>query len=131
MLDLLANIVSVVHQDKAERLKQFKTAKRKMTEEDEEEFYEDVERIDRVITYIMEITGVCLRTMPAICSDKIKQRFVEMFAKPLLDVSKAKEYELTCSLCFFCDCLEHGSEALVAEILKDLPAKFFEVLRVQ
>jgi len=102
-----------------------------MTEEDVEEFNEDVERIDRVITYVMEITGVCLRTMPEVSSDKIKQRFVEPFAKPLMDAANAKEYELTCSLCFFCDCLEHGTEGLLTEILKELPAKYFEVLRLQ
>ncbi len=35
-----------------------------MTEEDVEEFFEDVERIDKILAYVMEITGVCLRTVP-------------------------------------------------------------------
>ena len=80
-----------------------------MTEEDVEEFFEDVERIDKVLTYTMEITGVLLKTMPAAVSDKILEKFVPIFVKSLADVSKSKVYELTCSLCFFCDCLEHGN----------------------
>mmetsp|Transcript_44889 Transcript_44889/g.59592 ORF Transcript_44889/g.59592 Transcript_44889/m.59592 type:complete len:90 (-) Transcript_44889:630-899(-) len=88
-----------------------------MTEEDVEDFYEDVERIDKVQSYIMEITGVCLRTMSGVVSPKILEKFVPLYAKVLEDVSKSKDYELTCALCFFCDCLEHGSEALFAAIL--------------
>ena len=100
-----------------------------MTEEDIEEFHEDVERIDRVLTYVMEITGVCLRTMPTVCSDKIREKFTQMYAQPLVDVSKAKVYQLICSTCFFCDCLEHGTEALLAQTVQELPAKAFEILR--
>ena len=84
-----------------------------MTEEDQEQFFEDLERIDKCLTYVMEITGVCLRTMPEVCSETILHKFVKPYAKPLADVTKSKEYELTCSLCFFCDCLEHGTEVLL------------------
>ena len=100
-----------------------------MTEEDIEEFYADVERIDRVQIFAMEITGVCLRTMPNVCSDKIKERFVELYAEPLKDVAKAKDYELTTSMCFFCDCLEYGTEPLLAQTVTALPAKTFEILQ--
>ena len=117
MLDLLSKIVETVQMDKAERLQQFKSQKRKMTEEDIEEFFEDVERIDKVLTYIMEITGVCLRTMPATVSNSILQKFVPLYAKSLASVAESKEYELTTALCFFCDCLEHGQDALLGAIL--------------
>ena len=118
LLDLLSKIVETVQMDKAERLSQYETAKRKMTEEDEEEFWEDVERIDRVHNYVMEITGVCLRTTSdAFVSDTMLAKFVQPYAKALEDVSKSKEYEITCSLCFFCDCLEHGTESLVGAVI--------------
>ena len=96
-----------------------------MTEEDQEEFFEDLERIDKCLNYVMEITGVCLRTMSDASSDTILAKFVAPFAKPLADVSKSREYELICSLCFFCDCLEHGNAALLNTILGQLPDKFF------
>ena len=117
--------------DKAERLSQFETAKRKMTEEDEEEFWEDVERIDRVHNYVMEITGVCLRTTSdAFVSDTMLAKFVQPYAKALEDVTKSKAYELTCSLCFFCDCLEHGTESLVSAVIGQLPSKFQQVIQL-
>ena len=102
-----------------------------MTEEDQEEFFEDLERIDKCLNYVMEITGVCLRTMSDASSDTILAKFVAPFAKPLADVSKSREYELICSLCFFCDCLEHGNAALLNTILGQLPDKFFQVMQIQ
>ena len=131
MIDLLATVVSTVQEDKAERLSQFKQQERKLTEEDIEELFDDIERIDKVLIYTMEITGVCLRTMPAVVSDRILEKFVPLYAKSLESVAKSKDYELTCALCFFCDCLEHGNEAMQAAILPQLPAKFFEVMAKQ
>lgn len=102
-----------------------------MTEEDQEEFFEDVVRIDKVLSYVMEINGVCLRTMPALVSNTMLKSMVPLYAKGLENVPKSKEYELICSLCFFCDCLEHGSEELVAAIIGQLPQKFLQVLQMQ
>ena len=130
MLDLMSKVVETVQLDKSERLSQFEGAKRKMTEEDQEEFFEDIERIDKVLSYVMEITGVCLRTMPDTVSDAILAKFVTPYAKCLADVSKAKEYELICSLCFFCDCLEHGSATLLNTVLGRLPDTFAKTMQI-
>lgn len=85
---------------------------------------EDVERIDKVLSYVMEVTGVCLRTLPETASGPILAKFVQLYAKGLADVTKSKEYELICSLCFFCDCLEHGTEPLLNAIIHQLPQKY-------
>lgn len=53
-----------------------------------------------------------------------------MYAKALENPSKSKEYELIHSLCFFCDCLEHGNARLVETVLAQLPAKFAEVMQL-
>ena len=42
------------------RLEQFKTAKKKMDEEDIEYFEEDVRKIDKIENWVMEISGVLL-----------------------------------------------------------------------
>ena len=89
MLDFLSKILETVHLDKAERLTQFEDMRRKMTEEDVLDFYEDIERIDKIASYIMEITGVCLRTMSATTSDMIQAKFVSLFAKPLENPAKS------------------------------------------
>ena len=64
MLDLLGLVIATVQEDKKERLSTFEKKKKKMTEEDVEEFFEDLQRIDKILSYVMEITGVCLRTVP-------------------------------------------------------------------
>ena len=42
---------------------QFETYKKKMTEEEQEDFEENVQKIDKCWTYAMEISGVLLRNM--------------------------------------------------------------------
>ena len=64
MLDILGLVIATVQEDKKERLSTFEKKKKKMTEEDIEEFFEDLQRIDKILAYVMEITGVCLRTVP-------------------------------------------------------------------
>ena len=64
MLDLLAKVVETVQQDKEERLVQLQEVKHKITEEDQEEIIENIEWVDKILEYSMEISGVCLRTLP-------------------------------------------------------------------
>ena len=99
-----------------------------MTEEDVEEFFEDVERIDKTLSYIMEISGVFLRTMSDAASESILTKLVQLYAKLLANVSQSKEYELVTALCFFCDCLEHGQPALLSAIIDRLPEKYMQVM---
>lgn len=54
-----------------------------MTEEDVEDFFEDVQRIDKIASYTMEITGVCLSTLSESTSDVIFEKFVPLYAKAL------------------------------------------------
>jgi hypothetical protein len=44
---------------------------------------EDIARIGKIYSYVMEMTGVCLRTMPALSSGDILAKFVPYYAKPL------------------------------------------------
>ena len=102
-----------------------------MTEEDIDDFWEDVERIDKILSYIMEITGVLLRTMPEVVSDSVLNKFVAFYAKLIADVPSAKDYEIVTALCFFVDCVEHGQPALVEQVITHLPEKFIQVMAIQ
>ena len=90
-----------------------------MTEEDQDDFFEDVERIDKVLSYVCDILGTCLKTFSdnTAMSNTILEKFVPLYAECLKDVTKAKDYELSTSLGFFCDCIEFGSEHLMQRVL--------------
>jgi len=48
MIEILGKYIETVRQDKAERLQQFKKAKAKMDDEDIQNFWEDVRKVDRI-----------------------------------------------------------------------------------
>jgi hypothetical protein len=52
-----------VQLDKENRFSQYEAIKKKMTEEEEEEFLYNVEKIDKCWLYTMEIASVLLKNM--------------------------------------------------------------------
>lgn len=60
LVRLIGQIAKEVRDDRQVRLEQFKTAKKKMDEEDIEYFEEDVRKIDKIENWVMEISGVLL-----------------------------------------------------------------------
>lgn len=48
LVKLISEVAKEVREDKEVRLEQFKTAKKKMDEEDIEYFYEDVRKVDKI-----------------------------------------------------------------------------------
>lgn len=128
MLDLMHLVVKFIQEDKQARIDQMKQKKNKMTEEMIEEVQLDIERLDKILNYVHEISGVCLRTMPQAVSETVLVKLVPLFAKGLDDVPSREDYELISSLCFFCDCVENGTENLVNPILQQLSGKFIEVM---
>ena len=54
----MAQLVKAVREDKATRLEQFKTAKKKMDEEDIEYFEDDLRKVDKIEHQVMELAGV-------------------------------------------------------------------------
>jgi hypothetical protein len=48
LIELLGKILKLIKEDKHTRLEQFKSAKKKMDEEDIEYFHEDIRKIDKI-----------------------------------------------------------------------------------
>lgn len=63
LLDLCVQCLNAFDQDKKTRLEQFEKEKKKMDEEDEEIFREQLEKADRVWSYVMDICGTLIKTM--------------------------------------------------------------------
>lgn len=92
-----------------------------------EYFYEDLEKVDKGIHHVMEINGFLMQNQGDELSAHIGQVLLPTYATVLLDVSNKKDYELEDSICFICDCMEHGSEALFNQIAPQAGAKFVEL----
>ena len=65
LIDLLKVTLETFTQDKQARLDQMKSMKKKLDEEDVEALMESIEKMDKVWTYCMDISGVLLQAMPA------------------------------------------------------------------
>lgn len=64
LLDLCVKILEAFKLDKQTRLDQFEKERKKMDDEDEELFHEQLEKADRVWSYVMDICGTLLKCMP-------------------------------------------------------------------
>ena len=65
LVQLFATIITAVKKNREERMQVFEEKKSKFTEEDIELIKEDVKKVDRIWSHIMEMCTVLHRTMPA------------------------------------------------------------------
>ena len=102
--------------------------KKKLDEEDVEALMDSIEKMDKVWTYCMDISGVLLQAMSAECSPLIQEKLLPLYAGKLMNIKKVKQYELLESLCMVVDCLEHGTKELYSTIAGQAGPKFLEVI---
>lgn len=76
----------------------------------------------------MEISGILLQNMSESMSAYVGQKLLPIYAPVLLDISDKKDYELLDSVCFLCDCIEHGNDALFSQIVGQTGPKFMELI---
>lgn len=130
-IDRLVSVVKDIKEDKEARLKKVKTLSKHIDEEDMEFFEEDLEKIDKGIHHVMELSGFLLRNMGEAIAPHIQATLLPIYAQDLLNVSDKKTYELIDAVCFICDCMEHGGQALYGEISGQAGGKFLELIAAQ
>jgi hypothetical protein len=112
-INRLKEVHDLIKADKAERLQKMKVmAKGKIVdEEDLEYFEEDLEKVDKGIHHIMEMSGFLMQNMGHQVSAHIGSTLLPAYAQVLLNINDKKNYELVDSVCMICDCMEHGTPA--------------------
>jgi hypothetical protein len=100
----------------------------KVDEEDLEYFYEDLENVDKGLHHIMEINGALMKNSGEKLSAFVGQNLLPHYAVTLLNIADKKDYELVNSVCFICDCLEFGSQALFNQVCGQAGPKFLELI---
>jgi len=129
LIQRLKEVGDLIKKDKEDRTKKVEILKTKMDEEDLEFFSENLAEIDKGMHHIMEISGFMLQNMSEQMSMVVAQTLLPSYAVTLLDVSNKKDYEILDSVCFICDCMEHGNEALFNQIVGQAGPKFIELIQ--
>ena len=89
---------------------------------------ENLEQVDKGIHHVMEITGSLLHNMSELMSPYVAKELLPLYAMVLLDIKDKKDYELLDSVCFLCDCVEHGSDDMFNQIVGQTGPKFMELI---
>ena len=138
LYNLLGQIIKAVSEDKQARLEQFKTAKKKMDEEDIEYFHEDIKKVDKIIKcnnsiipqsnslVVMEVNGTLVHVYKGQISAALNQTLIPYFGLILQNLEAHEDYEIVNGVCFLCDILEHGGDDIFSLIATRGIEKFIE-----
>ena len=75
-------------------------------------YYEEHQKVHKGLHHIMEIHEVLMQNHGFLISPIVAQNFLPIYSEPLIDIPSRQDYELNDSICFLCDCLANGSQAL-------------------
>ena len=97
-----------------------------LDEEDQEQYYNGLDEIEKVYLYVMEISGQFMRIYRDDVTDLMK---TELFPLYVDNISKPEntDHEVIDSLCFFIDCCEFLSLDFLFTIYKDMLDKFSDI----
>lgn len=131
LIGVCLKICETVQQDKKQRIDEFEKSKAKMDEDEIEEFWENVEKMDRVWGYFVDITGVLLRNMADLVSSELLHKVYPHYRLMVSDAAKKRDYELIEGTCFLVDCLELGNGEILGAITQQAVATFSEILQTR
>jgi hypothetical protein len=101
-----------------------------MDEDEIEDFWANVEKMDHVWGYLMEVCSVLMRNIPEQVCSEILTKVWPHYDRMLSDVQNKKDYELIEGTCFLVDCIELGTAEMVSFLAQSIvPQKFFEILQ--
>ena len=128
LVNRLVTVINKIKDDKVTRKEQIKKLAKNVDEEDMEYFKEDLEKVDKGIHHSMEISGFLLQNMGGQIGGAISTTLLPIFAQYLMNFSDKEDYELIDSVCFICDCMEHGDATLYSQVSTQAGTKFVELI---
>ena len=103
IVKLCAESCKLSAQDKQFTLEEIEKQRHNIDEEDLEVFKDELDEIEKVFMYTMEISGQIMRIFRDDATEAIKQHLLTLFADNM-NKSENTEHETIDSLCFFIDC---------------------------
>lgn len=97
-----------------------------MDEEDMDIIKEELAKVSRTSSYVMELSGQLADIFKGAVEPVIKENCLNFFALALNGFKDLTEDELLDCMCFFCDFVEHSSHS-DPNVMADLSVKFLEI----
>jgi len=107
---LLGKVLNIVKEAKGASMKLFSGGKKNfvMDEEDLEKIKEELGKICRASTFVMEVSGQLTLNFGSQVSNLVKTHFLNFFALNLNAYKTLTESELLDATCFFCDFIQYS-----------------------
>jgi predicted metal-binding protein len=125
---IMKQVLSLVDEVKSEQIKQIqeKKAGDDLDQEDEEEIKNELAKITKASTQVMELAGQLCGGYGEDCAQVIRDNCQKFFANHVQQYSKVSHTELEDSLIFFSDFVEYSNQKDYALML-ELTVKFMEI----
>ena len=113
-----------LHKEKIDSLKKTKD----LDEEEIEEIEEEIENKGKIVTHVMEITGIIGKLYGIQCEGPFMAKIIPHFVTFWETAGTSARLQLAC-ICFFCDIIEylHGA-SFHSEVAKQVGAKFLSAM---
>lgn len=115
---------------RAAMMQEFKESKKtyELDEEDMEDLKEDIAKVSRLASQIMELTGQLCDIFKDAAFDTVRDNAQTFFATQLQAYQSKTDDEVQDSLCFFCDFVDNTKARDASDLVIELAKKFHEVM---
>lgn len=97
-----------------------------LDEEDQEQYFNGLDEIEKVYLYVMEISGQFMRIYRDDVTDLMRNELFQLFVDNI-NKEENTEHEVIDSLCFFIDCCEFLSHDYLLSVYKEMFEKFSDI----
>lgn len=126
LVELLGQVLTQVSTVKKESGSLLNQKNIEIDEEDLEALKEQMTKLSKPATYVMEISGQLCQGFKTLAAAPVKENLLNYFAVALSAYKTLSESELLDATCFFCDFIEHSYHADSA-MITELTQKFLEI----
>jgi hypothetical protein len=124
--ELMGKVLSLVSVAKKESSSLVNQKNIVIDEEDLEVLKEQISKLTKPATYVMEISGQLCQGFKTLATTMVKENLLNYFAILLTQYKTLSESELLDATCFFCDFVEYSFHTDVA-MMTELTQKFLEI----
>jgi len=101
-----------------------------MDEDQIDRMKDQLESLDKVWNYSMDISGVILKcyNQDSVVMGALSAKLLPLYANKLANFATREDYEIVDAMCMLTDCMEYGPESLFQMIAPQALDKFTEIM---
>lgn len=125
-IGLMKEACQLAWEDKQITLDEMVKKRDVLDEEDNEQYLNGLDEIEKVYLYVMEISGQLMRIYREDVTDLMRDQLFQLFVDNI-NKSENTQHEVIDSLCFFIDCCEFLSHDYLLSVYKEMFEKFSDI----